>query len=235
MCGDCISEHLDIGSVLAPATDLDFRAGEAEAISILIVKDRSLCAAGVAHLVAAMGVEGAAGVAADLGRASEIAGSPAMQLVLVDLATIGFDFEGLRRLALATHAPIIVIDERLNTTFSGLARQAGARGYIAQSFDLAQASAVIRSVMVGGEHFPRSTQRGGTAVAMPGAGGLSARRMEVLKCVALGMSNTEIGRVLGIAAGTVKVHIHEILRITGARNRTEVAVNAERLLGREGR
>ena len=37
--------------------------------------------------------------------------------------------------------------------------------------------------------------------------------------------------MLGITAGTVKVHVHAILRMTGARNRTEVAVIAERLLG----
>lgn len=199
--------------------------------TVLIIKDKPLCAAGAAHLVASMGVVGPSAFATNLAQALEIAASPSTRLVLADLATLGLDFEGLRRLALVTGAPVIVIDERLNTTFAGLARQAGARGYVCKTYDVAQAGAVVRSVLEGGEHFPRSLRTGPRSTAAVGAGSLSPRRLEVLKCVARGFSNQEIGRMLGITAGTVKVHVHAILRMTGARNRTEVAVIAERLLG----
>ena len=57
---------------------------------------------------------------------------------------------------------------------------------------------------------------------------LSSREVEVLLLVARGRSNREIGRVLGIAEGTVKGHLHRILRKTHAANRTEAAVAAVR-------
>ena len=63
-----------------------------------------------------------------------------------------------------------------------------------------------------------------------GSAGLSPRQLDVLKCVAVGMSNPEIARSLGITLGTVKLHIHAILRMTGARNRTEAALIAGRFL-----
>ena len=40
----------------------------------------------------------------------------------------------------------------------------------------------------------------------------------------------KIARALGITVGTVKLHTHAILRATGTRNRTEVALIAGRFL-----
>lgn len=44
------------------------------------------------------------------------------------------------------------------------------------------------------------------------------------------MSNLEITRSLGLSAGTVKLHIHAIPRLTGTRTRTETALTAGRSL-----
>jgi two-component system NarL family response regulator len=58
---------------------------------------------------------------------------------------------------------------------------------------------------------------------------LSARRLEVLAQLALGKSNQEIAEILGISTGTVKSHVHTILTLIGARNRTHAALIAARL------
>jgi two-component system NarL family response regulator len=50
---------------------------------------------------------------------------------------------------------------------------------------------------------------------------LTARQLEVLKCLARGMSNLEIGSTLYISEGTVKAHIKAILRKLEARDRTQ--------------
>jgi DNA-binding NarL/FixJ family response regulator len=58
--------------------------------------------------------------------------------------------------------------------------------------------------------------------------GLSGREAEVLRCVAEGLSNREIGARLFISQNTVANHIRTILRKTGCANRTEATTYAHR-------
>ncbi len=58
--------------------------------------------------------------------------------------------------------------------------------------------------------------------------GLTCREMEVVRLVASGLSNREIGVRLFISEHTVANHIRSILRRTGCANRTEVATYAHR-------
>lgn len=58
---------------------------------------------------------------------------------------------------------------------------------------------------------------------------LTAREAQVLRHVAFGLSNREIAKSLGISVETVKEHVQNILRKTGAVDRTDVAVRAVRL------
>jgi DNA-binding NarL/FixJ family response regulator len=52
--------------------------------------------------------------------------------------------------------------------------------------------------------------------------------VEVLRLVALGRTNREIGRELFISVKTASVHVSNILREVGAGNRTEAAALAPR-------
>ena len=58
--------------------------------------------------------------------------------------------------------------------------------------------------------------------------GLSSREVEILRLVARGLSNREIGRELYISEHTAANHIRSILRKTGCANRTEAASYAHR-------
>ena len=53
--------------------------------------------------------------------------------------------------------------------------------------------------------------------------GLTPREVEILRRVAQGMSNRDIGRSLHISEHTAANHIRSILRKTGCANRTEAA------------
>src|ERR671936_336741 len=70
--------------------------------------------------------------------------------------------------------------------------------------------------------------RGREAPVAAGAGpdGLSAREVEILRLVARGRSNRDIGRHLSISEHTAANHIRSILRKTGCTNRTEAAAYA---------
>jgi len=53
---------------------------------------------------------------------------------------------------------------------------------------------------------------------------LTNRELQVLRHVALGLSNREIGRSLGISIETVKEHVQNILRKIDVADRTQAAV-----------
>ncbi|WGR69674.1 MULTISPECIES: response regulator transcription factor [unclassified Bradyrhizobium] len=64
---------------------------------------------------------------------------------------------------------------------------------------------------------------------------LTRRQNEILPLLAQGMSNKEIARELNIAEGTSKIHTAALLRALGARNRTEAAFMAAKLVGSKDR
>jgi DNA-binding NarL/FixJ family response regulator len=53
---------------------------------------------------------------------------------------------------------------------------------------------------------------------------LTGREVEVLGCLAAGMSNKQVARSLGISIRTVTVHVSNLLRKTGSASRTEAAL-----------
>jgi DNA-binding NarL/FixJ family response regulator len=61
---------------------------------------------------------------------------------------------------------------------------------------------------------------------LPVAARLSPRELAILRCVAGGYSNKEIGKTLGISDGTVKNHLSDILRKLEARDRTHAVLKA---------
>lgn len=62
----------------------------------------------------------------------------------------------------------------------------------------------------------------------PRAADLTDREVEVLACLAAGMSNKQVARSLGISVRTVTVHVSNLLRKTGTASRTEAAMWAVR-------
>jgi DNA-binding NarL/FixJ family response regulator len=63
---------------------------------------------------------------------------------------------------------------------------------------------------------------------------LTRRQNEVLTLLAQGMSNKEIARELEIAEGTCRIHAAAVQRALGARNRTEAAFKAARIVRSRG-
>ncbi len=58
---------------------------------------------------------------------------------------------------------------------------------------------------------------------------LTPTQIKVLRCVCSGLSNRQIAQELGIAEGTVKVHISALMRRLKVRNRTQVAIVGSRI------
>ena len=58
---------------------------------------------------------------------------------------------------------------------------------------------------------------------------LSARELEVLRLIAVGLSNREIAEQLYLSPGTIKTHVHNICGKLGVSNRTQAVVHARDL------
>lgn len=59
--------------------------------------------------------------------------------------------------------------------------------------------------------------------------GLTERQIDIVKCIAEGLSNKQIAYKLSLTEGTVKVHITVILKILNVKNRTSAVIKAAKL------
>jgi two-component system nitrate/nitrite response regulator NarL len=61
----------------------------------------------------------------------------------------------------------------------------------------------------------------------PDHGGVTARELQVLRCIAEGQDNITIAAVLGISERTVKAHVSALYRKLGLENRVQLAIRAQ--------
>jgi DNA-binding NarL/FixJ family response regulator len=102
--------------------------------------------------------------------------------------------------------------------------RAGAVGFLLKDSDPADVLAAVRSAAKGDSPVdPRVAGYLLPGTTNPGDK-LSAREEQVLRLVAQGMSNRQIGAALGIAERTVKVHLGSVFRRIGVEDRTSAAL-----------
>lgn len=214
-------------------------------IRVVLIDDQTLVRQGIRSLLTLAGhieVVGEAGDGVD-GLAAIEANTP--DVVLLDLRMPRLDGLGMLR-ALAERGPMPPV--LVLTTFDDEAAvlgalQAGARGYLLKDVTLDQLVGAIETLADGG----RLVQPAVTAAllerltggAAPGATGpegrladapvaqpLTQREVEVLRLMAAGYANREIGQALHLAEGTVKNHVSSVLLKLGVRDRTRAVLRA---------
>lgn len=106
------------------------------------------------------------------------------------------------------------------------ARNAGAQGFMLKDAAPEELQHAITQLAAGAILFaPVSTMLSAVAAdASPAR--LTAREIDVLRLVAGGYSNKEIGRTLGISDGTVRNHLTDIMARFEARDRTHAVMKA---------
>ncbi len=104
------------------------------------------------------------------------------------------------------------------------ALEAGARGYLLKDMVHTDVLHAIRTVHAGKRLVPPVVAER-LADAFPRAP-LTPREIEVLRLVAQGLANKEIADRLGTAAGTIKMHLQNILSKLGASDRTHAVTIA---------
>ena len=195
----------------------------------LLVEEKPVCREALSQLLVRCGLPPPDCV----GSAPEADGQAAAYgLVVVDLFTVNYDFRWLEALIRkVAGAPVVALDDRRNPALSDLARKAGVRAYASKDMAAEEIEEVIAIARTGQPVFPPPLmgERCGSARA-EGSRQLTRRQLEVLAHLGQGMTNREIATALDITPGTVKLHIHQVLKLTGSRNRTEAALIAPRFL-----
>lgn len=102
--------------------------------------------------------------------------------------------------------------------------RAGAKGYLLKDASCEQLLEAIRVVHVGRSRIPPSV--GAKLAERMSNPELSDREREVVRLMATGKSNQEIGTALGITEGTVKFHVNNILSKLKVNDRTQAVIVA---------
>jgi two-component system NarL family response regulator len=98
------------------------------------------------------------------------------------------------------------------------ALQAGAKAYLLKDAPRQELLGAIRAVEQGKPWMPRDAS---ALSAKLETARFTEREMEIVRLMATGKTNKEIGAQLEITASTVKIHVSHILRKLGARGRAE--------------
>jgi len=196
-------------------------------ITVLLVDDHQMVRAGLDALLGATEDIRVVAQAGDGDQAVIEAARTYPDVVLMDLSMPGVDgVEATRRiLAAQPEVKIVVL-----TSFSDRGRVsdalgAGAVGYLLKDCEPGDLLAAVRSAAAG--HVPLDPRVAG--VLLPDSGGrpedaMSPRELEVLRLVAQGLANKQIGRRLGISERTVKAHLGRVFRQLGVADRTSAAL-----------
>jgi DNA-binding NarL/FixJ family response regulator len=147
-------------------------------------------------------------------------------LLLLDLRMPGMSgIDTLHALKRArNHARAIILTSYETDEDIYRAVQAGAQGYLLKDAPQADMIEAIRAVHAGKRYFPRHIAARLAERMM--RTNLTARELEVLKMLARGLTNKEIGGALCISGNTVRNHVKSIIEKLEVSDRTEAATTA---------
>lgn len=198
-------------------------------IRVLLVDDHPVVRAGLAGMLDAEPDITVAGEAGSGAEAVAVAGRATPDVVLMDLRMPGMDGAEATKRLLAEHPKIKVVVLTTYETDTDIlnAVEAGASGYLLKDVSRADLADAVRAATRGETVLaPSVAGRLVNRVRGPVQPNLTAREVEVLRLVAKGRTNAEIGRVLGISEATVKTHLLRMFNKLGVSDRTAAVTTA---------
>jgi len=204
-------------------------------ITLVIAEDHEVVRRGLRSLLAGTEIE-IIGEAATGEKALELSLRLQPDVVLLDVRLPNGDgLNVLGRLKLERpEQAVLFLSTYDNPTYVARAVAMGAAGYLLKGADRDHLLDAIRKVAAGDNAWTRDELRSVTgALATPRVNAdvevpLTQRESEVLRQLALGLTNKEIALALHISYETVKEHVQHILRKVGVSDRTQAAVWAVR-------
>src|SRR5262245_26898954 len=195
-------------------------------IRVLIVDDHPMVREGVRSMLEPAGVQiaGEAGTGED---ALRMAATLEPDVVLLDLELPDLDGLAVLRRLKAQDRPVAVLVVTMHDD-PALVRRAvegGAAGFVLKGVGRGELLSALEAVRHGGSVFDPALLR--ASLSEPKAGDeLTSVEQEMLRLVAQGLTNREIGKRLHWSVGTVKKYLQRTLEKLGATARPQAAVEA---------
>ncbi len=168
-------------------------------------------------------------------------------LVLTDLAMPGANWEEAIAKIHNTmpETPIIILSAVFDKEIVEKTIEMGVSGYIPKTSSNAVILSAVNLILSGGVYIPpellnhklpEEFNEFKQVVEQPESKSpeekvknLTPRQIDVLRCIAQGMSNKQIAHKLNLTEGTVKLHVTAILKILNVYNRTGAVMEATKL------
>lgn len=205
-------------------------------VTVMLVDDHAIWRGGIRSMLEETEFE-VVGEASSGREALDVAREVLPQMILLDIRMAGAD--GLDTLmALKREHPrmaVVMLTTYDNPTYMARAVAGGAAGYLLKGIAYEELLSALRAVASGealltAQDLTRSLR----GISESAAGSedliepLTERELEVLRLLATGLSNRDIGAILFIAESTVKTHVEHIIGKLYVSDRVQAAVWAAR-------
>ena len=201
-------------------------------IRIVIADDDAIIREGLKMIIETQADMELVGVATDGAEAVKLCESQTPDVTVLDIRMPNMDGIDAATILLKNNftAPLLLttFDE---PDFILRALKAGVNGYILKNSPAQRILSAIRAIHTGGtvfqadvlEFIRQRVMNQNTEVSLYEAI-LTPRELEIVKLIAEGLSNKDIGDTLFLSNGTVRNHISTILEKTGLEHRTQLAI-----------
>ena len=193
--------------------------------SVVVCDTQPITAEGLRSLLASAGDLGFLASLNSLEAATQLVSARSPDIVIVDK---GFGMRAvldwIHDFKLTDATPAVTVWGVSMTEAEALGLlQAGARGIVRKTAELASILSCLRTVASGRSWMEDCVFR--DSVRRYPRSELTPREQQVLEMVEQGFKNKEIGLELGIRPGTVKIHLKHIFEKTGVRGRYGLAIS----------
>jgi two-component system NarL family response regulator len=198
------------------------------AIRIMIVDDHPVVRAGLGSMLTTQPGIKVVGSASSGAEALTVLDTMRPDVILMDLRMPGMTgLDAIRQINTRPDPPRIIVLTSFDTDediYQSVG--AGAHGYVLKDAPQDRLLEAINTVNSGGRYFPadiasRLTERMARS-------NLTRRELEVLRLVAKGLTNKQIGLAFGISDNTARNHVNSIIEKLEVSDRTEAATIAMR-------
>lgn len=203
-----------------------------ERIRTIVADDHPLFLDGLVATLQADDEFEVVGVARDAVAAAQLAASVTPALALLDIGMPGNGLDAARRIAGGSpETRVVMLTSSEDHDDLVAAMEAGAKGYMLKGIAGRELRDILKAIHAGGQYVSPGLAFGAIrGLTRPRdrdpLAELTDRERDVLRLVAAGLSNAEIGGRLGLAEKTVKHYMTGILGKLGAVSRVEAALIA---------